>query len=138
MIVLREAHACGFRTYAMFCPLLPGIVDSPEQIDRLIQFATEIRAEEILAEPVNARGPGLKLTQQALQKAGFHNEAAAVGNIRNQKNWSRYTAELISNIQQSTCRFHDINQLRILLYPSRLAKEDLEKIRKDDTGVIWL
>ena len=138
MVVLREAHRRGLRTYAMFCPLLPDIADSPEQIDRLIQFATEIEAEEIFAEPVNARGPGLRLTQEALQKAGFKKEAAAVGDIRNQKNWSRYTTELISNIQQSTRQFHDINKLRILLYPSRLAKEDIEKIRKDDAGITWL
>ena len=138
MVVLREAGRRGFRTYAMFCPLLPGIADTPEQTDRLIQFATEIKAEEIFAEPVNARGPGLRLTQEALQKAGFKKEANAIGNIRNQKNWSRYTANLISNIQQSVRKFHDINQLRILLYPSRLAKEDIEKIRKDDGGVIWL
>jgi len=138
MVVLREARTHGFRTYAMFCPLLPGIGDSPEQTDQFTQFATEIGAEEIFAEPVNARGPGLKLTQQALQKAGFEKEAAAVGNIRNQKNWSRYTAELISNIQKSTRKFHDINKLRILLYPSRLAKEDVEKIKKNDAGVIWL
>ena len=138
MIVLREAHARGFRTYAMFCPLLPGIADSPEQIDRFIQFATEIGAEEIFAEPVNARGPSLKSTQQALQEAGFEKEAAAVGNIRKQKNWSAYTATLISNIQQSVREFHDINQLRILLYPSKLASEDLQQIRNDDQGVIWL
>lgn len=138
MIVLREAHARGFRTYAMFCPLLPGIADSPEQIDRFIQFVTEIGAEEIFAEPVNARGPGLRLTQQALQKAGFEKEAAAVGKIRIRRNWSRYTAKLISNIQQSVRKFHDINQLRILLYPSNLTFEDLQQIRKDDQGVIWL
>ena len=138
MVVLREAHRRGFRTYAMFCPLLPGIADLPEQIDRLIQFACETGAEEIFAEPVNARGPGLRLTQEAMQEAGFKKEAAAVGDIRNQKNWSRYTTELIFNIQQSTRWFHDINKLRILLYPSRLAKEDIEKIRKDDAGVVWL
>ena len=138
MAVLREAYQRGFRTYAMFCPLLPGIADQPEQIDRFIQFACETGAEEIFAEPVNARGPGLRLTQEALQKAGFVKEAAAVGDIRNQKNWSHYTAKLITHIQQSTRKFHDINQLRILLYPSRLAREDIEKIRKDDAGVIWL
>lgn len=138
MVVLREAHARGFRTYAMFCPLLPGIVDSPEKIDRLIQFATEIGAEEIFAEPVNARGPGLRPTQEALQKAGLEKEATAVGNIRNGKNWSRYTANLISNIQQSIRKFHDINKLRILLYPSKLTSEDLQQIKKDGQGVIWL
>jgi len=138
MMVLREVHARGFRTYAMFCPLLPGIADSTEQIDRLIQFATEVGAEEIFAEPVNARGPGLRLTQEALQKAGFETEVGAVANIRNQKNWSRYTATLISNIQRSVYRFHDIDQLRTLLYPSNLKAEELQQIREDDRGVIWL
>jgi DNA repair photolyase len=138
MMVLREAHARGFRTYAMFCPLLPGIADSPKQIDRLIQFATTIGAEEIFAEPVNARGPGLRLTQEALQKAGFETEAEAVENIRNQKNWSRYTATLISNIQRSVYRFHDIDRLRVLLYPSNLKAEELQRIRENDRGVIWL
>jgi DNA repair photolyase len=138
MMVLREAHARGFRTYAMFCPLLPGIADSPKQIDRLIQFATTTGAEEIFAEPVNARGPGLRLTQEALQKAGFETEAEAVENIRNQKNWSRYTATLISNIQRSVYRFHDIDRLRVLLYPSNLKAEELQRIRENDRGVIWL
>jgi DNA repair photolyase len=138
MVVLREARARGFRTYAMFCPLLPGIADSPEQIDRLVQFASEIQAEGIFAEPVNARGPGLRLTQEALQKAGFDKEAAAVGSVRKQKNWSRYTATLISNIQRSVYRFQDINRLRILLYPSNLKTEELKQIKKDDRGVIWL
>lgn len=138
MMVLREAHARGFRTYAMFCPLLPGIADAPEQIDRLIQFASTIGAEEIFAEPVNARGPGLRLTQEALQKAGFETEAGAVANIRNQKNWSRYTATLISNIQRSVCRFHDVDRLRILLYPSNLNAKELQQITEDDRGVIWL
>jgi DNA repair photolyase len=138
MVVLREAKARGFRTYAMFCPLLPGIADSTEQIDRLIQFATEVGAEEIFAEPVNARGPGLKLTQQALQESGFEKEAAAVGSVRNQKSWSRYTAMLISNIQRSVYRFHNIDRLRILLYPSNLEADQLHQIREDDRGVIWL
>ena len=138
MMVLREAHARGFRTYAMFCPLLPGIADLPKQLDRLIQFASTIGAEEIFAEPVNARGPGLRLTQEALQKAGFETEAEAVANIRNQKNWSRYTATLISNIRRSVYRFHDIDRLRILLYPSNLKAEELQQIREDNCGVIWL
>ena len=138
MAVLREAHALGLRTYAMFCPLLPGVADSPEQVDRLIQFASAIGAEEIFAEPVNARGPGLQLTQEALQKAGFETEAGTVANIRNQKSWSRYTATLISNIQRSVRRFHDIDRLRILLYPSNLKAEELQQIREDSRGVIWL
>lgn len=56
----------------MLCPLLPGIADSPEQIDRLVKFAADFRVEEIFCEPVNARGNGLSLCQQALQQQGHH------------------------------------------------------------------
>ena len=138
MVVLREAHARGFRTYAMFCPLLPDIADSPEQIDRLIQFACEIGAEEIFAETVNARGPGLRLTQETLKRAGFEEEALAVEAIRNKMKWSRYATRLVSSIQHSSRRFHNINRLRILIYPSRLTCEDLRHIMEDDQGVVWL
>ncbi len=40
MAALREAHARGLRTYAMFCPLLPGIADAPEQIDGLVRLGS--------------------------------------------------------------------------------------------------
>lgn len=133
-----ECCARGFCTYAMFCPLLPGIADSTEQIDRLIKFATEVGAEEIFDEPVNARGLGLKLTKKALQESGFEKEAATVQNIRRGKNWSRYTAELIASTQQSTCKFYNINLISVLLYPSKLTSEDLGKIQNDDRGVVWL
>lgn len=68
---LREAHRRGLRTYAMFCPLLPGIASSHAQIDELVGLAVECGAEEIFVEPVNARGPGLKLTQNALAAIGY-------------------------------------------------------------------
>jgi DNA repair photolyase len=38
MLAMVEAAARGLRTYAMFCPLLPAIADSPETIDRLIKL----------------------------------------------------------------------------------------------------
>lgn len=138
MVVLREARAQGFRTYGMFCPLLPGIADYLEQINQLIQFATEIDVEEIFVEPVNARGPALCLTQEALLKAGFEREATAIESIRTNEGWSRYATRLISNVQRSVRKLYDINRLRILLYPSRLTKEDAARIRQDDEGVIWL
>jgi DNA repair photolyase len=138
MDTLREAHARGFRTYAMLCPLLPGISDSPGQIDQLVQFASEIQAEEVFVEPVNARGPGLRLTQEALEQAGFAAEAARVEAVRGVTNWSRYARRLVTNVQRSALDFYDMSRLRLLLYTSRLASEDLLQIRQDERGVIWL
>jgi DNA repair photolyase len=136
--VMKEAHKRGFRTYAMLCPLLPGIADSPEQINQLVKSAVDYGASEIFAEPVNTRGPGLKVTQEALAKKGYKDEAAAIKNIRNQKGWSRYTMQLISNVQRSVRKLSDISRLRFLLYPSRLTEEDAIQIKRDDEGVIWL
>lgn len=138
MAVLQEAHARGLRTYAMLCPLLPGIAEAPEQIDEMVRFAVECGCEEIFAEPVNPRGPGLRLTQEALAEQGHHQEAAAIERIRKGVNWSRYVADLIGNIQSSVRAHHDIEGLRVLLYPSGLRAEDAERIRRDDAGVVWL
>ena len=53
---IKEARRQGLRVYGMFCPLLPGIADAPEQIDCLIRFAADCGAEEVFVEPANARG----------------------------------------------------------------------------------
>ncbi len=135
---LREARRRGLRTYAMFCPLLPGVSDQAEQIHELVQLAAECDAEEIFTEPVNARGPGLRLAQNALEEAGFRSEAQAVGKVRRGEEWSRYARELVQNMQRSVRSLYDINKLRILLYPSRLLRKDEERIRVDDAGVVWL
>jgi len=138
MAALWEAHTRGLRTYAMFCPLLPSIANSPEQIDGLVRLAVECGVEEIFAEPVNPRGPGLGLTQEALEAKGCRAEAAAVGRIRNTREWSHYVVSLIINIQQSARTHSDINKLRFLLYPSGLTPEDEARIMEDDAGVMWL
>jgi hypothetical protein len=53
----------------MFCPLLPGIADSPERIEQLVKFAVDFRVEEIFAEPVNPRASALSMTALFLLKA---------------------------------------------------------------------
>ena len=138
MAALGQAHARGLRTYGMFCPLLPGIADSAEQIDELVSFACECGAEEIFAEAVNRRGRGLILTQKALAEQGYHRQAQAVGAIRKKIHWSRYVIDLIQNLQRSVRRFHDISKLRFLLYPDDLTPGDLAELRQDATGVVWL
>ncbi|MEI8194497.1 MAG: radical SAM protein [Phycisphaerae bacterium] len=138
MLALLEARARGLRTYAMLCPLLPGIADAPEQIDRLVQFARDIGAEEIFVEPVNARGNSLKYSQGLLVKAGFVREAAALAGIRHQSAWSAYVVNLIHKVQQSVRRYSEIARLRLLLYPTRLLPGHIRQIQQDDAGVVWL
>jgi DNA repair photolyase len=138
MAALRKAHARGLRTYGMFCPVLPGIADSPEQIDELVRFARECGAEEIFTEAVNPRGHGLILTQKALAEHGHHEQAQAFGAVRNKAQWSRYVADLIRHIQHGVRRFHDLSKLRFLLYPDSLTPSDVVAIRRDDAGVVGL
>ena len=138
VLAMKEATSRGLRTYAMLCPLLPGIADSPDQIDQLVTLAVEFHAEEVFVEPVNPRGAGLRLCQEALEQAGLPAEAAAIARIRTRKNWSRYVVDLIANVQRAMRQHSDISKLRFLLYPSRLLPEHVEAIKKDDTGVIWL
>jgi DNA repair photolyase len=138
MLAVVEAAARGLRTYAMFCPLLPGIADSPEAVDRLIKFAVDCRAEEVFVEPVNPRGPGLRLCQEALEKNGFTEQAEAIAAIRQRTHWSNYVAQLVSTVQQAVRKHSDVSKLRFLLYPSGLRPADKERIEQDDAGVVWL
>jgi len=138
MLAMVEAAARGLRTYAMFCPLLPGIADSPETIDRLVRFAVDCRAEEIFVEPVNPRGPGLRLCQEALEQNACPAEAEAIRRIRQKANWSKYVADLIAKTQLAIRNHFDISKLRFLLYPSGLLAEDRARIERDDAGVVWL
>lgn len=136
--VLQEAQRRGLRTYAMLCPLLPSIASSPGKIDELVCLAEGWGAAEFFAEPVNPRGPGLKLTQTALENGGYPWEAISVGRIRTRESWSRYVVELLRNIQYSVRKHSDISKLRFLLYPKQLMAQDLAQIKNDDEGVIWL
>ncbi len=138
MAALQEAHRRGLRTYAMLCPLLPKIAGSAEDVDELVRFAVACGAEEIFAEPVNPRGPGLRMTQGVLADATYHESARAIAGIRQRRNWSSYVVGLINNIQRSVRSHADIKKLRILLYPAGLTAEDEIRIRQGDAGVIWL
>ena len=135
---MKEAHRLGLRTYAMFCPLLPGISDGPDQIDELIQTALEFGAEEVFIEAVNARGKALPNTVAALEGRGHAIEAEAADDVRTRAIWSGYVRRLIQNSQRSVRKYWDIDKLRFLLYPTGLKPEDLAAIRADDAGIIWL
>jgi DNA repair photolyase len=135
---MREAHRLGLRTYGMLCPLLPGIANEPDEIDELVRFVKSCGVEEVFCEAVNPRGPGLRLTDEALREKGFMKEAGAVFSIRCRTKWSPYVGKLISDVQAAMRKHLTINMLRFLLYPSGLRKAELDDIEKDDGGVVWL
>jgi len=138
MDTLARASGMGLRVYGMLCPLLPGIADSPEDIESLVHFCKLLGVEEIFAENVNSRGPGLRLTEEALRANGFPAEADAVHLVRRQKNWSPYVAKLLADLQTAMRQHNMIGKLRYLLYPNRLLVDDRKAIEKDDEGVVWL
>lgn len=135
---IKQAHHRGLRTYGMLCPLLPGIGNSPAQIDELVKNMVDFGVEEIFAEAINPRGRGLIQTQQALEAAGFHDSAKAIQNIRDRHAWSAYVVRLIKNVQQSVRKYYGIDKLRFLQYSSGLNPQDIAQIKKDDAGVVWL
>jgi len=138
MLAMVGAAARGLRTYAMLCPLLPGIADLQEDVDELIKFAVDCRAEEIFAEPVNPRGPGLRLCQKVLEENGYREQADEIRHVRQKANWSSYVTALIARVQNAVREHSDITKLRFLLYPSGLLPEDRARIKQDDAGVVWL
>ena len=138
MTALTKAHRLGLRTYGMLCPLLPGIADAPEQIDELVRFVKGCGAEEVFSEAVNARGNSLTLTEQVLRENGFLAEAEAISTIRKRTAWSSYAVNLVRNVQAAMRKHMTTEALRILFYPSGLAQQDEQTIRRDDAGVVWL
>jgi len=138
MGVLTNAKQQGLRTYAMLCPLLPGIADAPDQIDRLVEFACRIGAEEIFAEPLNPRGKGVGYCEAELARQGHTDEAAALAAVRGAEGWSDYVLRLVQNLQRSVRRHSDIGRLRFLLYPAGLVATVRQQILADDAGVVWL
>lgn len=138
MAALKEARRLGLRTYGMLCPLLPGVANDPKHIGTLVHFVQSCGAEEVFCEAVNSRGPGLKLTEEALLAKGFVKEADAVHLIRQQKHWSPYVVKLVADVQLAMRRHMTTDKLRFLLYPTGLNKNDLARIQAEDSGVVWL
>jgi DNA repair photolyase len=138
MAVLEEAHRRGLRTYGMLCPLLPGISDSPGDVDRLVDFVLGCGAEEVFVEPVNGRGPILPDTEEALRAAGYRTEADAVGAVRHKVGWSPYATRLVRSVQDALRKRRSLHKLRFLLYPAKLTEGDRTWIRSHAEGVKWL
>ncbi|MDI6450549.1 hypothetical protein [Anaerobaca lacustris] len=64
MLAIVEAAARGLRMYAMSCPLLPGIADSPKDIERLVKLV-ELR-NGIASECTEGGAKALRYLKAAL------------------------------------------------------------------------
>lgn len=137
MEVIAEAHRRGLRTYGMLCPLLPGIADDQESVCELVSFCLANGAEEVFAEPVNGRGPGLSRVEGALRVHGYLAEATTVGAVRRQAEWSTYAVRLLAHLQSALRSHGRLDALRFLLYPSRLIA-DSRAAAHGSPGVKWL
>jgi len=135
---LEKAHRLGLRLYAMLCPLLAGVADDQDSIEKLVQIGIDAGAEEFYAEAVNRRGRSLTHTAQALQNAGYDTDAAAVNEVRNQVDWSAYVVRLVPNVQAALRQHHALDKLRFLLYLRNLTQADAAQLRLHRDGIVWL
>jgi len=135
---MAEAHEQGLRTYAMFCPLLPGIFHNAEQFDHLFEMAAGWNVEDVWTEPLNARGNALPQCVDACKVAGHDAYADAINAIRNKRHWSAYATGLTKQVQAAARRAGMIARLHILNYQTSFQSADQKAVNEDPTGVIWL
>ncbi len=130
--------------YAIIDPDIPAkAAAEAKQIRKrgVVQLCTTVEGcgvEEVFAEAVNQRGPGLKYTEEALREAGLVAEANSLARIRRVENWSAYVADLICDLQGLLRGRNMIEKLRFLLYPTKLRPADRLRIEADDAGAVWL
>jgi len=135
---LKDAHKRGLRTYGMLCPCLPLIASSIDALDEMFDDVLACAPEDIWLEPVNARGNALNHTERQLRRAGYVDEANAIGMIRKEDGWSLYTVGLIKNALVTAREKKVLDRLHILLYPKNLTTEHRSDLKKFKQGIIWL
>lgn len=130
--VLQAAHESNVPVFGMLCPCLPGVADRQHDLEEMLSMIQPFEPEAIWAEPVNARGPGLRLCQEALETAGFVSIANEVRFIRRQRAHADYTARLIGTLNASAAGMGLKALLKILVY------QDGKDFNGDGSSVIWL
>lgn len=129
---LQAAHEAKVPTFGMLCPCLPGVADRPDDLDEMLAMIMPFEPVAIWAEPVNPRGPGLTLCQEALAKAGLIRIANEVSFIRGQREHAAYVTRLLGNLHTAADRAGVKHLLKILVY------SDGEQFNGDASAVIWL
>jgi len=129
---LQAAHEAKVPIFGMLCPCLPGVADRPDDLDEMMSMIKPFEPVAVWAEPVNARGPGLALCQEALVSAGFIRIANEVRFIRGEREHRDYTDRLIGNLNVAAAGAGLKSLLKILVY------DDGGRFSGDASSVIWL
>lgn len=129
---LRAVYEAKVPIFGMLCPCLPGVADRPGDLDEMFDMIKPFEPETIWTEPVNPRGPGLRLCQEALAKAGFVSIANEVSFIRGQREHTAYVARLIDNLHTAAAKAGLESQLKILVYG------DKGQFHGRTSAVVWL
>jgi len=129
---LQVAHEAKVPIFGMLCPCLPGVADRSDDLEEMLAMIKPFDPVAIWAEPVNPRGPGLSLCQEALAAAGFSSIANEVRFIRGEREHLDYTARLIGNLNVAAAGAGLKPLLKILVY------SDGKDFSGDASSVVWL
>jgi DNA repair photolyase len=118
---LRMLQNEGYRTFGMICPSLPqnSDADYDAMSSTIVEMIGLEHCQHVWAEVMNVRGQALTNTCNALNAAGFHEQAQRLHHVsRNQAAWEQYA--------RATYRAHvrviPPEKLRFLQYVSRETK----------------
>lgn len=129
---LRAAKAAGIKVYGMLCPCMPGVVDGVNDLQAMMEEIVALNPTSIWTEPVNARGPGLILSEDALRAAGHESEADKIHHIRRKANYAKYEMQFIKDVDFVANMLGCAHKLKILSYADKAA------YRLATPTVIWL
>jgi DNA repair photolyase len=135
---MQQAARRGLRTFAMLCPMLPGLFSTEQDVRRLLELGRDWNVEGIWTEILNPRGPGIKRCVANLQKAGFDRQALAIHALRNQEHRSQYGWWLTRTMQRLCREMGLIDRLHVLSYQSSFSQQVRGFMRHDPEGVVWL
>lgn len=129
---LKAAKAAGIKVYGMLCPCMPGIVDGVDDLHSMMEEMEALNPTSIWTEPVNARGQGLILCEEALRAAGHITEADKIHHIRRKANYAKYEMQFIKDVDFVANMLGCAHKLKILSYADKAA------YRLTTPTVIWL
>jgi len=128
----ERLKAAGLRTYGMLCPCMPGIASDPGDYEEMLESILKFDPEAIWTEPVNPRGPGLRLCAEALARASYSTRAFMVGQIMKRDAYHQYMCGFIDMATSVSRKLDCLSRLKILIY------SDGDGLNVDGTAVIWL
>ena len=130
--VLQAARRSGIPIYGILCPCLPGISNTSNAFGELLDIILSLTPTSIWTEPVNPRGPGLKICTELLGRHGFCYQADQIDAIRNRQTYQQYVYDFIETATIEAKRRDCLEILNILVY------DNGQDYRGDDRAVIWL